>query len=208
MRSYGQYCAVAKALDVIGDRWNLLVIRELLLRGASRYTDLQGGLPGIATNLLAERLRALEQAGVVTREEAPPPVATTLFSLTERGAQLAPVVRELARWGAPLMAERGDGEAFRAQWLAMVVRLSLVDRLPDRPPVTVELRADGEAMTVETAGGGVRTRPGPAEHPDLVLSGSAERVVGVLAGRLDVRDLDHEGDPEVLRRLRPERAAA
>jgi DNA-binding HxlR family transcriptional regulator len=92
MRAYGQYCAVAKALDLVGERWTLLLVRELLLRGACRYTDLRQGLPGIATNLLAERLRDLEDAGVVCREEAPPPVATTLFKLTPRGKELAPVL--------------------------------------------------------------------------------------------------------------------
>ena len=76
MRSYGQYCSIAKALDVVGDRWTLLIVRELLIRGACRYTDLKDGLPGIATNLLADRLRELESAGLIRREEAPPPVAT------------------------------------------------------------------------------------------------------------------------------------
>src|SRR6516164_7447818 len=103
MRSYGQYCSVAKALDVVGDRWTFLIVRELLLRGACRYTDLRAGLPGIATNLLADRLRELESAGLVRREEAPPPVATTLFQLTERGEELRPAVEELTRWGLPLM---------------------------------------------------------------------------------------------------------
>ena len=87
MRSYGQYCSVAKALDVVGDRWTLLIVRELLLRGACRYTDLKDGLPGIATNLLADRIRELEAAGLIRREEAPPPVATTLVHLTEAGAR-------------------------------------------------------------------------------------------------------------------------
>src|SRR5437867_7341077 len=113
MRSYGQYCGLAKALDVIGDRWSLLIVRELLLRGACRYTDLRDGLPGIATNLLADRLRDLEAKGIVRREAAPPPIATTLFQLTPRGEQLRPVLVELVRWGAPLMAEAGDEEAFR-----------------------------------------------------------------------------------------------
>ena len=94
MRSYGQYCAMAKALDLVGDRWTLLIVRELLLRGQCRYTDLRQGLPGIATNLLAERLRELEQAGVIRREAAPPPVATTVFRLTRRGEELAPVFVE------------------------------------------------------------------------------------------------------------------
>src|ERR1041385_5860664 len=77
MRSYDEYCAIAKSLDVVGDRWTLLIVRELALSGPSRYTDLRNGLPGIATNLLAERLRDLELAGVITREDAPPPIATT-----------------------------------------------------------------------------------------------------------------------------------
>src|SRR5947199_9504676 len=103
MRSYGQYCSVAKALDVVGDRWSLLTVRELLLQGPCRYTDLRNGLPGIATNLLAERLRELEQAGVIESELARPPVATTLFSLTKRGADLEPVLFQMGRWGAPLL---------------------------------------------------------------------------------------------------------
>src|SRR3954451_21819390 len=106
MRSYGQYCAVARALDAIGDRWTLLIVRELLLRGPSRYTDLRNGLPGIATNLLADRLQELERVGVIAREEAPPPFAATLFSLTSRGRDLAAVLRELGRWGLPLMGEQ------------------------------------------------------------------------------------------------------
>src|SRR6266481_3000280 len=104
MRSYGQYCSIAKALDVIGDRWTLLIIRELLIRGACRYTDLRNGLPGIATNLLVDRLRELEQAGIVSREDAPPPVATALFQLTDRGRQLETVLMEIGRWGGPLLA--------------------------------------------------------------------------------------------------------
>src|SRR6185312_3489515 len=84
MRSYDEYCAIAKSLDVVGDRWTLLIVRELSLRGASRYTDLRNGLPGIASNLLADRLRELEHAGVVAREEAPPPIATALCRLTPR----------------------------------------------------------------------------------------------------------------------------
>jgi DNA-binding HxlR family transcriptional regulator len=120
MRTYGQYCAVAKALDVIGDRWTLLIVRELLISGACRYTDLRNGLPGIATNLLADRLRELEQAGIISREEAPPPVATTLFTLTSRGAELAPLISELVRWGSPLM-EQGPaaGDVFRGQWMQL-----------------------------------------------------------------------------------------
>ena len=111
MRSYDEYCAIAKSLDVVGDRWTLLIVRELSLRGACRYTDLRNGLPGIASNLLAERLRELEANGVVAREEAPPPIATTLYRLTPRGEQLRPVLMGLVRWGVPLMTEEKPGDA-------------------------------------------------------------------------------------------------
>src|SRR5438128_7184473 len=104
MASYDQYCALAKALDIVGGRWTLLIVRALLIRGACRYTDLRNGLPGVATNLLVARLRELEQAGIVEREEAPPPIATTLFCLTKRGKELEPVLMTLGRWGAPLLA--------------------------------------------------------------------------------------------------------
>src|SRR5258706_4396309 len=103
MRTYDQYCSIARALDVIGDRWTLLIVRELLIRGPSRYTDLQYGLPGIATNLLADRVRELEDQGLIAREAAPPPVATTLFRLTPRGESLKVVLDALGQWGRPLM---------------------------------------------------------------------------------------------------------
>src|SRR5207249_785350 len=119
IRFYRQYCAVAKALDVVGDRWTLLVVRELLLRGPSRYTDIREGLPGVATNLLADRLRELEHAGVVVRRKEPPPVAATVFELTPRGRELAPVVGALGRWGMPFMTEApGEADEVRSRWLA------------------------------------------------------------------------------------------
>src|SRR6267154_1263098 len=134
MRSYGQYCSVAKALDVVGDRWTLLVIRELLLQGPCRYTDLKNGLPGIATNLLSDRLRELEAAGLVRREEAAPPVATTLFRLTEAGAGLEPALDVLGAWGIRYMAQPAEGDEFRSHWLTFPVSLFLHDREPDGPP--------------------------------------------------------------------------
>src|ERR1700716_2515649 len=130
MRSYNEYCAVAKSLDVVGDRWTLLIVRELALQGARRYTDLRNGLPGIATNLLADRLRELEQAGVLSREEAPPPIATTLFHLTPRGEQLRPVLEDLTRWGLPLMTEQDPKDAVRSHWLPWALELMLAGRGP------------------------------------------------------------------------------
>jgi DNA-binding HxlR family transcriptional regulator len=208
MRSYGQYCAVAKALDVVGDRWNLLIARELLLRGGCRYVDLLHGLPGIATNLLADRLRDLERAGVVYREDAPPPIATTLFRLTERGQELRPVLVELARWGTPMMADRDEGDVFRSHWIAVLADLYPTDRRPGDPPVTIEVDPGDEPTTIEISSGGVHAQAGPAEHPDLRLSGPGQLILGVVSGRMDfgeaaARGLRYQGDPDLLLRVRP-----
>jgi DNA-binding HxlR family transcriptional regulator len=206
MRSYGQYCAVAKALDAIGDRWNLLIVRELLLRGACRYTDLLNGLPGIATNLLAGRLRDLEYAGVVMREDAPPPIATTLFRLTARGEELKTVIVELGRWGSPLMAEPVADDAFRGHWLSFPVDVFLADREPDGPSLEIEVRFGEEPMTIAALEGKLHVRPGSAVDADLVLSGTPQVLLGALTGKLPLEDaqalgLGCEGDLAVLARV-------
>src|SRR5260370_39964239 len=113
MKTYGQYCGIAKALDLIGDRWTLLIVRELLIRERCRYTDLRDGLPGVATNLLAGRLREMERAGIVEREEAPAPIAATLFKLTGRGKALQPVIEQIGLWGGALIGRRKKTDAFR-----------------------------------------------------------------------------------------------
>jgi DNA-binding HxlR family transcriptional regulator len=209
MRTYGQYCAVAKALDVLGDRWTLLIIRELLLADSARYTDLRNGLPGIATNLLAERLRKLEAAGVVLREDAPPPIATTVFRLTSRGEELRPVLDQIGRWGIPMMTEGpAEGDEFCEQWLAWPAELFLTDRTPDRPPVSIELQTGQRPLVIETTEGSVHVRRGPAKQPDAVLRGSPHPILGLLGGHLDIdeareRGVELEGDPRALERVLP-----
>jgi DNA-binding HxlR family transcriptional regulator/putative sterol carrier protein len=208
MRNYGQFCSVARALDVIGDRWTLLIIRELLLRGAARYTDLKNGLPGIATNLLADRLRELESAGLVTREEAPPPVATTLVRLTEAGAELEPVVRALGSWGIRFMTQPEEDDEFRPQWFAYPVEEFLRDRDPEGPPATVELRTASGPAVIEVADGQVSVRTGAAAAPDLVLAGRPQLILAVLTGKLPAaeaaaRGLEIAGDERILARVLP-----
>src|SRR5216683_1091818 len=159
MRSYGQYCSIAKALDVVGDRWTLLIIRELVIRGACRYTDLKNGLPGIATNLLSDRIRELESAGLIRREDAPPPIATTLFHLTDTGAELLPVLDAIGRWGVRYMIEPADGDQFRGHWFAFPASFFLHDRDPGGPPVSIELRTASSgrvARQIRSAGQGTR----------------------------------------------------
>jgi DNA-binding HxlR family transcriptional regulator len=206
MRSYGQYCSVAKALDVVGDRWTLLIVRELLIQGSCRYTDLRSALPGIATNMLADRLRELEAAGLVVREEAEPPIATTLFRLTDAGAELAPVLNALGAWGVRYMAQPAENDEFRNHWFAFPASLFLHDRTPDGPPIAIELRTTGRPAVIEVAAGAVSTRLGTTPSPDLVLSGSPKLILGLLSAHLTpdaARDagLEIEGDAGVLERL-------
>jgi DNA-binding HxlR family transcriptional regulator len=213
VRSYGQYCSVAKALDVVGDRWTLLIMRELILQGPCRYTDLKGALPGIATNLLAERLRDLEAAGLIWREDAAPPVATTLFHLTQAGAELEPVLNALGGWGIRYMAQPADSDEFRSHWFAFPVSRFLHDRDPDGPPVAIELRTTGRPAVIEVSGGSVRTRLGTTPAPDLVLRGTPQLILGLISAHLTTGQakeagLEIEGDVGVLARLQPEPANA
>src|SRR6266536_2577270 len=206
MRSYDEYCAIAKSLDVVGDRWTLLIVRELALRGACRYTDVRNGLPGIASNLLAERLRELEHAGVIARAEAPPPIATTLFHLTPRGEQLRPVLEDLIRWGLPLMTEQNPGDAVRSHWLAWALELMLTDREPDASPVTVELHTGDQPIVIETHDGAIHARLGPADNPDATLAGPPKPFLGLLLGLLELADakasgINFQGDPTILDRF-------
>jgi len=207
MRSYGQSCALAKALDVIGDRWTLLIVRELLIRDSCRYTDLQKGLPGIATNLLAERLNDMEEAGIITREAAPPPVATTLFRLTPRGRDIEPVIAALGRWGSPLFANSAAGDAFCDHWVALPLRLYVRDHSPADGPVTIAVRAGKESITIESAGdGSVRVQSGTAASPDARLAGAPRLILALLTGKVSLaqarsKGLRCEGDVKVLRRF-------
>jgi DNA-binding HxlR family transcriptional regulator len=213
MRSYGQYCSVAKALDVIGDRWTLLIVRELLIRGACRYTDLRNGLPGIATNLLADRIRELEAAGLVRREEAPPPIATTLVHLTAAGRELEPVLKALGWWGIRYMREPVETDEFRGQWFSYPVEFFLRDRDPGAPPASIELRAGPDPAVIEVSGGAVRLRVGTAAVPDLVLAGRPQLIAALLTGQLTAADvtalgLEISGDASLLYRVLPGQEAA
>jgi DNA-binding HxlR family transcriptional regulator len=203
MKSYGQLCSVAKALDVLGDRWTLLILRELLIQGPCRYTDLANGLPGIASNLLSERLRNLEASRLVWREAAPPPVATTLFHLTERGRAAEPVVVALARWGTPLIADAAPDDAIRAHWVPFSVAAFLRDHDPGGLPVTVQLHTPLGYSVIEITPDGVATRAGTADEPDITLEGMPQVILRLLAGELTVAEAEEQGlvlhgDPEVL----------
>jgi DNA-binding HxlR family transcriptional regulator len=196
MRSYGQYCSIARALDLVGDRWTMLIVRELLLRGPSRFTDLKHGLPGIATNLLSTRLRELEDAALIESGDA--------YSLTEDGRALEPVLRALGGWGLRYMtAERPDDE-FGAHWLAYAATWSAD---PAGPPAVIQLVAGDQQAVVMLGDGQVRARPGRAPDPDLVLEGPPRAIMGLLTKVIDAETatgigLRVRGRRELLDRLR------
>jgi DNA-binding HxlR family transcriptional regulator len=209
MRSYAQYCAIAKALDVIGDRWTLLILRELMIASASRFTDIRNGLPGIASNLLTERLRELESAGLVRRELAPPPVAAPLYALTAKGREVAPVIDALGSFGARLLHSPGKNDVFQSHWLCVPLGLELTDRAPKQPAVTVEVRTGNEPIVLQTHRGVVRACPGVANDADATVSGAPAVVMKFLLGHTNLptarrQGLRIAGDARAVMRLRPE----
>ena len=205
MKSYGQYCSVAKALDVIGDRWTLLIVRELLTQGPCRYTDLRAGLPGIASNLLSARLKELEAAGLISRTAAPPPIATTLFELTRRGRALKDVLSALGRWGVDFMVTADGSDEFRSNWFTFATENFLTDTDPGAPEAVIGLDAGDAPVHVVVGHGQAELRKGAASVPDLALAGEPRLIMGVLAGKLPLKDartagLSVTGDPAILAR--------
>ena len=184
MRQYGQFCPLAKALDVVGDRWTLLIVRELALR-PGRYTDIRDGLPGIASNLLADRLKSLEAAGVISVEKAPRPVATTLYRLTERGDALLPALNVLALWGTPLLADADEADEVRSRWLVSAARgmFAGVD-VGDVEPLKVALDIDDEPITLSVENGQLRADLGTAPDPDVRITCDGRTAVAILRGKL------------------------
>jgi DNA-binding HxlR family transcriptional regulator len=203
MKSYGQYCVVARGLDVIGDRWVLLIVRELL-NGSRRYGELADGLPGIATNLLAERLRTMQAQGLVAKTD------DDRYQLTERGAALRGVLSAIVRWAAPLMGRMAEDETYRSHWLVHPVAALFPGVDETRPDLIIEVRCGDAPMTIRSGDGRVGVRAGHAAAPDLVLTGPPDATIGLLARQIDVpeakaRGVAITGDVRLLRRLRPAR---
>jgi DNA-binding HxlR family transcriptional regulator len=185
VKSYQQFCSVARALDVVGDRWVILIVRELLTFGPSRYSDLKRGLPGIATNLLAERLRLMEADGLIERYDAPAPVGANLYQLTERGRGLQDVVRALGRWGLDLMpAGALDGDAVQPQWTALYAAMELSPAVSEDAVVVVGVETGDEAVRAILRHDSFEVRRGTSPPADVTVSGPATLVGGILTGLL------------------------
>ena len=213
MKSYGQLCAVARALDIVGDRWNLLIIRELLLTPRLRFTDLQRGLPGVAPNLLVQRLRDLERGDVVRRVSAAPPAAGALYALTDRGLGLDGVVRELLRWGAPTVPAAPPDAAFQVHWLALPARYLLRDIEPAHQSGLIRFGDLSDGFDVLVAAGATVVSPcRPEEIPDVTVNGPGPVLVGLIQGALSLdmaiaAGVSVRGEQDTLRRVLPARAA-
>jgi DNA-binding HxlR family transcriptional regulator/putative sterol carrier protein len=185
-RSYGDACRFASALDLVGERWALLVVRELLL-GPKRFTDLRRGLPNASPNILSERLRELEQGGVVHRRKLPPPAAAQVYELTEWGRGLEPVVTQLGAWGArsPIPPEHRE---IGPDSIVLALR-SLFDRdAAEGLEASYELRLDGEAFAVEVAGGELDLARGEATEPAAVIETDPATLAALLTGQLPLED--------------------
>lgn len=194
-RSYDQYCSAARALDVVGDRWTLLIVRELLA-GPRRYTDLHADLPGVSTDVLAGRLKDMERDGLTTRRRLPPPGAAYVYELTGRGRELLPVLQALGAWGESSLGERRATDAVRAHWFA----LPLLRGLGGGSTGLVEVRLEEGVFHVRVgAGEGPVYGDGPApEEPDARLSLDAETCGAVGRGETGLRDAVRAGRVEVV----------
>jgi DNA-binding HxlR family transcriptional regulator len=192
VKRYDQYCPVAHALDLIGERWALLVVRELM-KGPKRYTDLAEHLPGIGTNILAARLRDLEACGIVTKRTLPPPAASRVYELTDYGRELKPVMRQLALWGArSLGPPTADDELFEG-WLENAVDTVLA---PLAPPGRFEFRVGDEIASLVDG----EAQAGPIDNPDVVVEGDPAGVFHMFVdGRVDLVSI--RGNRRLLKQL-------
>jgi DNA-binding HxlR family transcriptional regulator len=196
-RSYGQFCAAAKALDVVGERWTLLLVRELLL-GPRRFTDLLDALPGLGTSLLTSRLKHLEAAGVIRRKQLPPPAGSWVYQITERGLGVGLVVKALADWGAQLLDTPGPEETFRAEWLALYLAVSApAETLPGGQEI-YQVHVDDDVLHIVRTPAGAQARSGPAaQPPDLVIRTDQATFIDLALGRADLTALVATGRAQV-----------
>jgi len=190
-RHYGQACSIAGALDRIGERWSLLIVRELLL-GPLRFSGLARGVGGAPTDVLTRRLRDLEADGIVRRRELDPPASATAYELTELGRGLEGPLLELGRWGLNFF-QIEDVPGIESSWLPNSLRVIL--RPPADAELTLQLRSEGHAFHLRIADGAIAAERGEADDPDLVLSGAPRAVLAALiAGVVDEADLEIDGD--------------
>ena len=202
MKTYGQRCPIARGLDVVGERWTLLVVRELML-GPRRYTDLTDGLPGVGTNILASRLADLQSAGVVAKRELPPPTAVTVYELTEAGRALAGTLTALSEWGERYGTTASESQAVRPQWILTGIGRRHPKVLAGR---SCELRVGRDVFELSGDGRELSIASGAARLPDAVIALEPDAFYGLATGQIPpgtareraALEGDHEIATEVL----------
>jgi DNA-binding HxlR family transcriptional regulator len=206
-RSYEQYCGLAYALDLVGERWTLLIIRELVA-GPRRFKDLMEGLPGISTNLLTERLKSLEARGLLTRHTLPPPAGSTVYELTPLARGLEKTLLELGKWGSQFVPPSWEEVGLlRLSSYALTHKTFFRPELAEGVHDTYELHVDGEVLHVRVDDGEMQVRQGEAVRPDLVIQAAMPVYMQLLAGALAPNEAVKqglaciEGDPAVVRRF-------
>lgn len=204
MRSYGQYCGLARSLEVVGDRWNLLIVRQLLISPA-RYRDLIHGLPGIATNLLTDRLRDLEASGVIERRLAGEGNAVE-YTLTPWGAQLRQPIESLISWSTPLMVRGPEGDSFRSEWLTLAIPALLGTRVKIRSSATVGLDIGGDPLLqLRATRASIDVDPHDGRDLDATIHADPTYILGMAAGALTLDDAralglaEIDGDESIIR---------
>src|SRR3954466_9162663 len=184
IRSYRQFCGLARALDIVGDRWALLIIRELLI-SPRRFTDLREALPGVASNLLADRLRGLAKEGVVASRLIPAPTPAKLYELTALGRDLEAAVLALTKWGGHRMLTGMRGDAFRPDWLVIAFRALLQERIWTK---ALRMRFMVEGVSILVQGGATGTSVGTdtASTADLEVTTDGQTALAIASGHLSL----------------------
>ncbi len=193
-RTYEAFCPIGTALDFVGERWTLLIVRELML-GPRRYSDLAEWLQGIGTNLLSSRLKDLEHCGVVRKRTLPPPAAATVYELTDVGRGLIPVVISLAKWGMNFLDEPSPDEIPTRELVRGLSGLGAIFEPEMMKDVheTYEFRLEGETYSVTLDGGNVHVSSGPSLEPDAVVVTDKATTIDLAMGRLSSQDAEDSG---------------
>lgn len=206
-RSYNQYCGLAYALDIVGERWTILIIRELIA-GPRRFTDLMAGLPSISTNLLSERLKSLEQQGILSRYTLPPPAGSTVYELAPLGQALERSLLELGKWGSQFVPPSAEGATLlNVGSYALTLKTFFRPELAQDVDETYELHIDNEVLQVQIKAGEIDVRQGNSRKADVVFQTDMPTYLGLLQRQIQPDEaisgnlIRIEGDPGALNRF-------
>lgn len=206
-KSYHQLCGLAYALDMVGERWTLLIIRELM-PGPRRFTDLMDGLPGVSTNLLSGRLKSLEARGLVRQRVLPPPAGSTVYELTALGKALEPSLLELGRWGSQFVPQAAEDDTLLHLGSYALTLKTFFDKQAARGlDETYVLHVGGELLQVQIEDGNIDVQQGQTREADMTLHADMPTYMGLLLGQLDPHEalahelIEVEGDVEALARF-------